>query len=71
MSKPRVHIHLPYTTYSLCKKDGGVNGNKSNATCKTCLKLYKQHKDLITELQNYNFKYGLSANQLLKDYGFI
>lgn len=69
MSKPRVHIHLPYTTYHLCKKSGGVSGNKSNATCKTCLKLYKQYKDLIAELSN--FKGGISANHILKEKGFI
>lgn len=69
MSKPRVHIHLPYTTYFLCKKDGGINGSKSNATCKTCIKLYKSHKDLIFRLSN--FSGGISANHILKEVGFI
>lgn len=69
MSKPRVHIHLPYTTYVLCKKDGGINGNKSNATCKTCIKLYNTHKDLVIRLSGFNG--GISADHILKEVGFI
>ena len=69
MSAPVKHIHLPYTTYSLCKKDGGINSNKTHATCKTCLKLYKHHKEMIKELQG--FTGGINADSILKKYGFI
>ena len=69
MSAKVKHIHLPYTTYVLCKKDGGYNSNKTHANCKTCLKLYKRHKDMIKELTE--FKGGLNANHILVKYGFI
>lgn len=70
MSAKRKHIHLPYTTYALCKKDGGVSSNKSNANCKTCLKLYKDWKLMITELNNFGGK-GLNANHILIKHGFL
>ena len=69
MSARTKHIHLPYTSYHLCKKDGGVNSNKTNANCKTCLKLYKGHEDMIRELTDY--KDGINANHILHKYGFI
>lgn len=69
MSSKVKHIHLPYTSYNLCKKDGGCNSNKTNSNCKTCLKLYKRHKDMIKELSE--FKGGINADHILINYGFI
>ena len=69
MSAKVRHIHLPYTAYALCKKDGGIRSNKTNANCKTCLKLYNRHKDMIKELEE--FKGGINAHHILVKYNFI
>lgn len=69
MSAKTKHIHLPYTTHKLCKKDGGISSNKTNANCKTCLKLYKRYKDMIKELTECGD--GISANHILSKYDFI
>ena len=69
MSAKTKHIHLPYTIYHLCKKDGGIISNKTNANCKTCLKLYKRYKDMIKELTEC--KDGINASHILFKYNFI
>lgn len=73
MSAKVKHIHLPYTTYQLCKKDGGISSNKTNANCKTCLKMYKRYKDMIKELQEVN-RTAFNMDEpckILKKYDFI
>ena len=52
MSAKVKHIHLPYTTYNLCKKVGVIS-NKTHTNCKTCLKLYKRWKEMVKELQEH------------------
>lgn len=69
MSAKVKHIHLPYTIYNLCKKDGGISSNKTHTNCKTCLKLYKKHKEMIKELSECNS--NTNANHILIKYGFI
>ena len=69
MSAKTKHIHLPYTTYNLCKKDAGINSDTTNTNCKTCLKLYKRYKDMIKELSEY--KGGINADHILRKYEFI
>ena len=69
MSAKTKHIHLSYTTYHLCRKDGGISSNKTNTNCKTCLKLYKRYKDMIKELTEY--KDGIDASHILCKYNFI
>ena len=69
MSAKVIHIHLPYTNYALCKKDGGIASDKTHANCKTCLKLYKRHKETIKELSE--FKGGIDAHHILIKYNFI
>ena len=71
MSAKVRHIHLPYTTYHLCKKDGGVSSNKTHTNCKTCLKMYKRWKDMIKELKGHGGDSLGNGNVILKKYGFI
>ena len=71
MSAPVRHIHLPYTTYVLCKKDGGVNSDKTHANCKTCLKMYKRWKYMVKELQEYGGDSLGNGNLILKKWCFI
>ena len=71
MSVKVKHIHLPYTTYNLCKKVGGVSSNKTHTNCKTCLKLYKQWKEMVKELQEHGGDSLGNGNVILKKYSFI
>ena len=71
MSSPVKHIHLPYTIYSLCKKDGGISSNKTHSNCKTCLKLYKRYKEMVCELEQNGSKSFDEPTKILKKYGFI
>ena len=71
MSAKVKHIHLPYTTYNLCKKVGGVSSNKTHTNCKTCLKLYKQWKEMVKELQEHGGDSLGNGNVILKKYSFI
>ena len=71
MSAPVKHIHLPYTTYVLCKKDGGVNSDETHANCKTCLKMYKCWKHMVKELQERGGDSLGNGNLILKKWCFI
>ena len=71
MSAKVKHIHLPYTTYNLCKKVGGVSSNKTHTNCKTCLKLYKKWKEMVKELQEHGGDSLGNGNVILKKYSFI
>ena len=71
MSAPVKHIHLPYTTYVLCKKGGGVISNKTHANCKTCLKMYKRWKPMVKELQEHGGDSLGNGNLILKKWCFI
>ena len=71
MSSPTKHIHLPYTIYSLCKKDGGISSNKTHSNCKTCLKLYKRYKEMVRELEQNGSKSFDEPTKILKKHGFI
>ena len=71
MSASVKHIHLPYTTYVLCKKDGGFNSDKTHANCKTCLKMYKRWKHMVKELQEHGGDSLGNGNLILKKWCFI
>ena len=71
MSAKVKHIHLPYTVFRLCKKDGGINSDKTHANCKTCLKMYKRWKEMLKELHDHGGDSLGNGNVILKKHGFI
>ena len=71
MSAKVKHIHLPYTIFRLCKKDGGINSDKTQANCKTCLKLYKRWKQMVKELHDHGGDSLGNGVVILKKHGFI
>lgn len=70
MSAKVKHIHVPYTVYSLCKKDGGIHSNKEFSNCKTCLKFHKKYKQMLRELSACNGVVG-DVTHILVKHGFI
>ena len=71
MSAKVKHIHIPYTIFSLCKKDGGINSDKTHANCKTCLKMYKRWEDMVKELHDHGGDSLGNGDVILKKHGFI